>query len=90
MLIENWSRFQALFPHAKSASEQVLKDENSLREWALIMHNAAWYALERGGYDDVDKMLMRAINVRRRVLGQEHPDTLTSMDNLALMYINQG
>ena len=28
--------------------------------------------------------------MRKRVLGQEHPDTLTSMGNLASMYRNQG
>jgi Tetratricopeptide repeat len=27
---------------------------------------------------------------RKRVLGQEHPDTLTSMANLASKYRNQG
>ena len=28
--------------------------------------------------------------MRRRVLGAEHPDTLTSMHNLALTYSDQG
>jgi hypothetical protein len=26
----------------------------------------------------------------KRVLGEEHPDTLTSIDNLATIYRNQG
>jgi hypothetical protein len=30
------------------------------------------------------------MEARKRVLGAEHPDTLTSMDNLALTYGDQG
>jgi hypothetical protein len=30
------------------------------------------------------------VKMRKRVLGQEHPDTLTSMGNLASTYKNQG
>ena len=30
------------------------------------------------------------METRKRVLGLEHPDTLTSMANLALTYENQG
>jgi hypothetical protein len=30
------------------------------------------------------------METRKRVLGEEHPDTLTSMANLALTYRNQG
>ena len=30
------------------------------------------------------------MEMRKQVLGKEHPDTLTSMDNLAETYWNQG
>jgi len=30
------------------------------------------------------------VNTRKRVLGEDHPDLLISMDNLALTYRNQG
>jgi Flp pilus assembly protein TadD len=32
----------------------------------------------------------RALNVRRRVLGDEHPDTLSTMNNLAATLSAQG
>jgi hypothetical protein len=31
--------------------------------------------------------LTRVLELRRRVLGEEHPDTLLSMNNLALLYV---
>ena len=33
---------------------------------------------------------MQVMETRKRVLGDEHPDTLTSMANLAATYRNQG
>ena len=33
---------------------------------------------------------MQVIKTRKRVLGEEHPDTLISMANLASTYSNQG
>jgi hypothetical protein len=33
---------------------------------------------------------VRVIEIRKRVLGDEHPDTLTSMGNLATTYRDQG
>ena len=33
---------------------------------------------------------MRVMTTRKRILGEEHPDTLISMDNLASIYRDQG
>ena len=33
---------------------------------------------------------MQVLEIRKRVLGEEHPNTLTSMGNLASTYADQG
>ena len=43
-----------------------------------------------GEYDDAEPHLERARLLRRRELGEEHPDTLASMSNLAILYMDQG
>ena len=43
-----------------------------------------------GKYDDAETAFTQVMETRKRVLGQEHPDTLTSMANLASTYRNQG
>ena len=43
-----------------------------------------------GLYPEASKQLERSIDLRRRMLGPEHPDTLTSMQNLAMIYRDQG
>jgi tetratricopeptide (TPR) repeat protein len=44
----------------------------------------------RGEYEEAKRHLERAIELRRSQLGEEHPDTLKSMYNLALLYKEQN
>ena len=50
------------------------------------MNNLAVLYLDQGQYAKAEPLFVKALEVRRRVLGEEHPDTLTSMNNLALLY----
>jgi serine/threonine protein kinase/tetratricopeptide (TPR) repeat protein len=43
-----------------------------------------------GRFDRAEALLKAALETRRRVLGDEHPDTLESMNGLAGLYFNQG
>ncbi|KAL8777872.1 MAG: hypothetical protein Q9194_002319, partial [Teloschistes cf. exilis] len=42
------------------------------------------------GGPDTEELQAQAMETTKRVLGEEHPDTLTNMNNLALTYRNQG
>jgi len=39
---------------------------------------------------EAEELQVLVVEMMTRVLGQEHPDSLTSMDNLALTYHHQG
>jgi eukaryotic-like serine/threonine-protein kinase len=43
-----------------------------------------------GLYPEAAKQHEAALDLRRRVLGPEHPDTLRSMNNLANVYVDEG
>ena len=45
---------------------------------------------ENGQYSAAEPLLKRALAARERVLGPEHPDTLTSVSNLAVLLKNKG
>ncbi len=48
-------------------------------------------ALQQDGrYDDATGLLERACEIYERLLGPEHPHTLTSLNNLAALYHDQG
>jgi Tetratricopeptide repeat len=87
---ENWPKCQAFFPHAKSVLAQQPEGEESLREWAWILYNAAWYAWARGSSIDAEKMSIKSMKVRKKLLGEEHNNTLSSMAMVALAYNLEG
>jgi len=83
---ENWAKCQVLFPHAKSAVVHRPNREDSLREWASLLYNAAWYACRRGNVADAEKVSIKAMKAMRKILGQEHNETLRSMGMVGLAY----
>lgn len=60
--------------------------ERQAEVWALA--GLAW--LHAGRYGEAEPLLVRALETRERVLGAEHSDTLTSVNNLASLYDKQG
>ncbi|KAL8944298.1 MAG: hypothetical protein Q9211_000638 [Gyalolechia sp. 1 TL-2023] len=83
---ENWTYCQALFPHAKSAATQEPSGDGSLKEWASLLYNAAWYAYEKGSISEAITLSEMAMEVRTKILGHEHEETLESMEMAGLAY----
>ena len=79
----------AYLPHARyvlasSAQSGKIEDATHLR------HKVGLSVFVEGKYSEAEELFVQVIETRKRVLGAEHPDTLTSMGNLALTYGNQG
>ncbi|OCK85886.1 hypothetical protein K432DRAFT_217425 [Lepidopterella palustris CBS 459.81] len=87
---ENWKACHALFPHAQAAVACRPTNSSALETWASVLSKAAWYAREMGNYYIAKEMNQGALEAREATLGAEHPDTLTSMANLASTYRDQG
>ena len=47
------------------------------------MHNLASTYNEQGRTEEAEKLLLQVVELRKRVLGVEHPDTLVTMCTLA-------
>ena len=47
-------------------------------------------SVARGTGQDAERFQAEAVDLRTNILGADHPDTLTSMGNLASTYRNQG
>lgn len=43
-----------------------------------------------GKYAQAEALNLQTLEIRRRVLGPEHPDTLMSINNLAVVYFDEG
>jgi tetratricopeptide (TPR) repeat protein len=78
-------------PHAYA----VLKNESpssgeGKEARACLLHNITGYFLYEGRWKEAEKYQVIGLELRREVLGEEHPHTLASMNNLASTYRNQG
>ncbi|KAK4446083.1 hypothetical protein QBC34DRAFT_486914 [Podospora aff. communis PSN243] len=81
----------AYLPHASAVLKfegTGSRDESLAR--ALLLHRAAGFFDYQGQWKDAEGFLTQATRTRKGLLGEEHPDTLTSMANLASTYWNQG
>jgi len=57
---------------------------------ARVMRRVGWFLRDDGKMIDSERLLTRSFNIYRRILGEEHPDTLRSMNYLALTFLDQG
>ncbi|KAF8808855.1 hypothetical protein BYT27DRAFT_7188341 [Phlegmacium glaucopus] len=87
---QDYALRRLIFPHIKA-------NEFHGREIGLIKqyYDDKWvnFALamgENGDWENAEQLEVEAMDMRMKVLGAEHPDTLNSMANLASTYRRQG
>jgi Cdc6-like AAA superfamily ATPase len=85
----NRSKWRRLLPHARYALSHRLSEQEGA-DWMSLVWKCAMALLGDGRYNEAEELFVQVMETRKRVLGDEHPDTLTSMGNLALTYWNQG
>ena len=54
------------------------------------MHNLGWTYMQQGRAAEAATLQEEVLEKRRRILGEEHPDTLRAMNNLGWTYLQQG
>jgi tetratricopeptide (TPR) repeat protein len=78
-----------VMPHLQAAITWA-ESANQTLEMAL---GQAWLAglyYSQGRYAEAEPLYRRSLQIREQQLGAEHPDTATSLNNLALLYRSQG
>src|SRR3569833_665868 len=81
-----WTRY---LPHAQTAlnfREDAGEEETKSR----LLFNVAQSHVHLGKYAEAEPMHRQALELTEKALGAEHPDTLASMNNLAILLSNQG
>src|SRR6202034_2999641 len=87
---DDYAFHQTLISHIKSTNQYTTElgipipyNDKQYTNFALAFNEA-------GYYKEAEKLEVQVMHTRKRVLREEHPDTLTSMTSLALTYHNQG
>ncbi|KAF7173630.1 hypothetical protein CNMCM6106_007691 [Aspergillus hiratsukae] len=86
---KNRSVWRRYLPHARSALQGDVVD----KDWTCRMDLFWRYGMclyQDGQWDEAEVAIIQVLEIRKRVLGLDHPSTLTSMANLASTYWNQG
>jgi len=78
-----WSDWRALLPHVLAATDTNRPLEPAGDDVAWLLDRAGAYLHTRGEPGTARPLHKRALTDRRRILGEDHPDTLRSANNLA-------
>ncbi|WP_331751278.1 tetratricopeptide repeat protein (plasmid) [Streptomyces sp. NBC_00715] len=86
---ENWPRCRDLLPHTDALTRHHTPDHDTAHT-ARALDRAGAYRIGQGSLTPAIYAFQRALATRERVLGGDHPDTLTSRNNLAYAYRAAG
>jgi tetratricopeptide (TPR) repeat protein len=81
---QSWPLCAKLTPHLLARRGS---DDASVSD---LLHRVGRYFHGRGAYPQAAPLLRHALAICEKTLGPEHPDTATSLNNLALLLTNQG
>ncbi|KAK1837152.1 Tetratricopeptide repeat-domain-containing protein [Podospora conica] len=87
--LEHWAECERFIAHAVQVGEwaEICRRE---REVSDLLARVSSYLHDRGRWREKEPVGRRAYELRQKVLGESHPDTMTSMSNLATGYNEQG
>jgi tetratricopeptide (TPR) repeat protein len=89
-IFENWATCNRLVPHAQIVVGYSFDTQTCQLHRATILNNLAVYDQTQGRYGTAVDKCTEALAAREKVLGTEHPDTLTIVSNLASVLQYQG
>jgi tetratricopeptide (TPR) repeat protein len=81
--VATWPECERLLPHALAVAEHGDRLSIEPEVWLRLQAEAATYLWNRGQYRQAIALDEQTLAGYRRVLGDDHPDTLLSMSNLA-------
>jgi tetratricopeptide (TPR) repeat protein len=81
--VTTWPTCARLLPHALAVADNAKTLEVEMKATAQLCIKAGFYLWSRGQYPQALALEEQALAGYQRVLGDDHPDTLQSMNNLA-------
>ena len=88
--VRTWGVWMALASHAETLLEHAERQGIDALPIALAANQLGLFLYARAAYAQGEPLLERALAIREKALGPEHPAVATSLNNLALLYASQG
>ncbi|KAK5081233.1 hypothetical protein LTR05_008027 [Lithohypha guttulata] len=67
--LKNWSRWQALWPHVRTATAYSLLDKDILTGWAQLLYSASRYGTHHGQLKVAEDMARKSLNIYENIYG---------------------
>jgi tetratricopeptide (TPR) repeat protein len=87
---ETWPQCERLLPHALLCATWIEQEQMTFPEASRLLNQTGDYLKERARYAEAEPLYQRALSIREQQLGALHPNTAFSLNNLALLYDDQG
>ncbi len=84
-----WPAWRILLPHLEAITQHITPGTDTVTTAALLGKTAA-YLEDQGALARAIPLFERGLAARARVLGEDHPDTLISRNDLAAAYESAG
>jgi tetratricopeptide (TPR) repeat protein len=73
-----------------SKAADLQKELGLEEDFASTLTNLALLYYSQGRYDQAEPLYLQALELSKRLLGEDHPHVATSLNNLAALYYSQG
>jgi tetratricopeptide (TPR) repeat protein len=85
-----WLKCELYLPHAQICTELIEQWELAFPEAAQLLSRVGNYLYGRGQYREAELLYQKTLGIRERILGPEHVDVATDMNNLARLHTEVG
>ncbi len=89
-VFETWPACETLLPHAETVIQYRNIKKMHSEQYSYLLQNIAYFDRLQGRFEIACTRSIAAFEMKQKIFGLEHPDTLISMANLAATYWNQG
>jgi tetratricopeptide (TPR) repeat protein len=87
---QNYQKEQALAIQYLCKAIDLQKQFGLEEDLATSLNNLAVLYESQGRYNQAEPLLEQALELKKRLLGEDHPDVATTLNNLAGLYESQG
>ena len=87
---ENWGQCDRILSQAQQCAMLISKNNLTLPEGALVLHQTGRYLTDRARYDEAEPLYQRALEIWEQALGSLHAHVATCLNGLAGLYYLQG
>lgn len=85
-----WPRCERLVAHVASIADRAESESAPPHATGRVLHRTGWYLRVRGRFGEAQPLHERALAIRQRAFGSDHPDVAVSVHDLAVLHVDQG